>query len=413
MYFYKIQEKIAFSQYDYPNLNKITEDEAKTYCNKLFYLNKMEPSRSRRSFCISDESLLYIKQEGISLLKQEYCEESIPEWIMSKINSRKVVSLNTNYNSWEQVLFLEHPSRWKVNLVGLGDVGGMLLTGLRLLSRNDVSNIGIYSRSKDTAKRWEYEGNQIMAAFGDISYPVIKGISKQQLFDCDMFIFCASQQVPPVGSDVKDVRMIQFENNSKIIREYAKLARQNKFKGIFAVVSDPVDLLCKVAFIESNKNDEGVSDYNGLVPEQIRGYGLGVMNARASYYASLSPMANDYNSEGRAFGPHGNGLVIANSIRNYDEALSVYLTEKALTANLEVRKTGYKPFIAPALSSGALSILSTIRGEWHYSSTFMGGVYMGVKNRLTSCGTEIERLDIPDLLYKRLVKSYEGLASII
>ena len=32
------------------------------------------------------------------------------------------------------------------------------------------------------------------------------------------------------------------------------MARDNSFKGIFGVISDPVDLLCKVAFLESNKD---------------------------------------------------------------------------------------------------------------------------------------------------------------
>lgn len=414
MYFYKIQNEIAFSLCDYPELQKVTEDHAKAICNKIFYLTKMEVGRSRRSFCISDESLLYLEKEGLDLLRAKHREDkSIPDWILSKIKSRKVISINTSYSTWEQVFSQSYPSAWRINLVGLGDVGGMLLTGLRLLSENHVSTIGIYSRSQETVKRWEYECNQIMAAFEADSYPIVKGISKHQIFDCDMFVFCASQQVPPVGSNVKDVRMVQLESNSRIISEYAKLAREKNFKGIFAVVSDPVDLLCKVAFIDSNKNNNGIIDYKGLVPEQIRGYGLGVMNARANYYASLSPETNHYKNEGRAFGPHGNGLVIANSINNYNDTLSLQLTQQAITANLEIRKAGYKPFIAPALSSGALSILSTIKGEWHYSSTFMGGVYMGAKNRLSPSGTEIERLVLPDSLYKRLVKSYEGLAKII
>jgi len=414
MYFYKIQGKTAFSVLSYPKLKQITEEEAKTTFDKLFFLTKLEIGISRKSFCLSDASLLYLKQEGISLLKKENFEYSpIPDWILSKINSNEVMCINTNYPNWKQILELSYPLSWKVNIVGLGDVGGMLLTGLRLLAGKYISNIGIYSRNENTVKRWEYETNQIMSAFDTNPYPCVSGVSKDELFNCDMFIFCASKQVPSIDSSVKDVRMVQFESNSEIVGEYAKLARKSDFKGIFAVVSDPVDLLCKVAFIESNKNSNGILDYNGLAPEQIRGYGLGVMNARANYYASLSSKTSSYKYEGRAFGPHGNGLVIANSIENYDNEISLDLTKKAITANLEVRKTGFKPFIAPALSSGALSIISTIKGDWHYSSTFMGGVYMGAKNKLTQCGTEIERLKLPELLYNRLIKSYEGLAEII
>ena len=51
------------------------------------------------------------------------------------------------------------------------------------------------------------------------------------------------------------------------------------------MVSDPVDPLCKAAFLASSKNEQGELDYMGLAPEQVKGYGLGVMNARALFYA--------------------------------------------------------------------------------------------------------------------------------
>ena len=82
------------------------------------------------------------------------------------------------------------------------------------------------------------------------------------------------------------------------------------------------------------------------------------MNARAMYYARRDPRFASYLTEGRAFGPHGEGLIIANSIRHYDDRLSRELTELTKHANLEMREMGYKPYVAPALSSGALSLLS-------------------------------------------------------
>lgn len=84
-------------------------------------------------------------------------------------------------------------------------------------------------------------------------------------------------------------------------------------------------------------------------------------------------------TEGRAFGPHGNDLVIANSIEHYDDALSKELTELTITANLKTRALGFKPYIAPALSSGTISLLLTLQGKWHYSSNYLGGVYLGAK----------------------------------
>jgi len=215
-----------------------------------------------------------------------------------------------------------------------------------------------------------------------------------------MFIFCASKGVPPVGSQVADVRMAQFEGNAELIKEYALMAADCRFKGIFAVVSDPVDQLCQTVLKESR----GV-----LAPEQIKGYGLGVMNARALYYSKKFNKFSMYLKEGRAFGPHGKDLIIANSIRDYDDELSRELTKYAVEANLEVRKTGFKPYIAPALSSGAISIIYTLEGKYHYSSNYLAGVYMGAKNRNLPSGLDIEKIRMPDKLFERIKETYERL----
>ena len=90
-----------------------------------------------------------------------------------------------------------------------------------------------------------------------------------------------------VGSDVRDVRMAQFEQNAQLIAQYGKMARQKQFKGLFAVVSDPVDPLCKAAFLASSKNEQGELDYMGLAPEQVKGYGLGEMCIRDRVWERL------------------------------------------------------------------------------------------------------------------------------
>ncbi|GAH65901.1 unnamed protein product, partial [marine sediment metagenome] len=233
-------------------------------------------------------------------------------------------------------------------------------------------------------------------------FPEVYQLREENIFNCDMFVFCATVGVPSLGEEQEDVRMKQFEGNSKIISDYARKAREKSFKGIFAIISDPVDLLCKAVFLAGNKDTSGEFDFKGLAADQIRGYGLGVMHARAVYYSKQNLETAKYNREGRAFGPHGQGLVIANSLKKYDERLSEMLTDQTVKANLEVRKTGFKPYVAPALSSGCLPIIATISGKWHYSATFMGGVFMGAKNRLLKSGTEIERSDLPVNLVEKI-----------
>lgn len=414
MFYYILDKKVLFSSIRYDGLEEISENAAKENEDTVYLLKKIQPLKSRRSFCVSDPSLVFLEEEGLNLLqKNELVDYTLPKWIIDKINMRQVTCINTEYPNWRNVIKHSSPQKWKVNVLGLGDVGGTLITGLRLLGGDCISQVGIYDRGENKKKRWTLEANQILSAFDERVYPEIRGVSLEELFDCDMFVFCASVGVPPVGEQVKDVRMIQFEGNSKLLATYANMARKYGFKGIFAVVSDPVDLLCKSVFLSSNTNESGEIDYKGLAPEQIRGYGLGVMHARAAYYASLKPETSHYLKEGRAYGPHGDGLIIADSIDNYSSDISMYLTKKAKEANLEVRETGFKPYIAPALSSGSLSLLATIRGDWHYSTTYMGGVFMGAKNRLISTGTEIERLILPKPLLERLQETYKKLESII
>lgn len=291
----------------------------------------------------------------------------------------------------------------RVNIVALGDVGTTVLIGLRLLGGDVVSSIGIYDINSNNLARLEMEINQIRVPFegSENSMPAVRVISEEEIFNCDVLVFCASKGVPDL--DVHgDVRMVQLAANSDILASYGEMARAADFKGFVAVVSDPVDPLCKALLKAS-----------GLRPYQIQGFGLGVMNARALYYAERDKRFAQYITEGRAFGPHGGDLVIADSIENYNDRISKELTELTVNANMEVRHLGFKPYIAPALSSAAISILLTLRGQWHYSSLYLGdeekGAFLGIKNIMTERGPEFENIDIDEDLYKRIKRAYYNL----
>jgi hypothetical protein len=414
MFYYMHNEKLLISNEKYPDLNEVSYGTAQIYKGMIFALNKMSPEHSRRSFSVSHENFLFLKEENLDLLVKPITPNVIIEpFIKKAIENNRVTSLNTNYSSWQDVLTYNAPTKWRINVVGLGDVGGTLLTGLKLLGASKIQSLGLFDRDINRIERYKYELSQILSPDMNESSIDIIPLKEEEVFDCDMFVFCVSVGVPPVGKEVTDVRLAQFKGNAKIIGDYATLARQKNFKGIFAVVSDPVDLLCKVAFTQSNKDESSNMDFNGLAPEQIRGYGLGVMNARACYYALQNDTTKHYIHEGRAFGPHGEGLIIADSIVNYNEVLSDALTHSTKTSNLEVRSTGFKPYIAPALSSGTLSLLATINSQWHYSATFIGGTFMGSRNRLMASGTELETLELDVTLLRKLNLTYKLLSEFV
>ena len=73
-------------------------------------------------------------------------------------------------------------------------------------------------------KRWECEANQVLSPGGGTPYPPVIMLGDDEIFNCDLFLFCISAGVPPVGQDSGDVRMAQFEANSRIAADYAKKA---------------------------------------------------------------------------------------------------------------------------------------------------------------------------------------------
>ncbi|MDO4619826.1 MAG: lactate dehydrogenase [Lachnospiraceae bacterium] len=308
----------------------------------------------------------------------------------------------------------------RLQAAGLGDVGRTMLIGLLLAGIDVIESIGIYDLSPAALQRMEIELNQVAWPCRPGSGPRVYILREEELFqDCDAFFFCATKAIPEVGSGVQDVRMAQYEANKGIVALYAAKASQKAFRGLFGVVSDPVDLLCQAAFLTACK-DAAENGGRGLHPEQIQGFGLGVMFARASYYAAKDADAYPYfKEEGRAFGPHGKALVVADSIdpAHYDPERSRALTEKTVQANLEVRALGFKPYIAPALSSAALTILAALRGEWNDSARYLNGLWFGARNRTraeSGCTEwEADGRELPEDLYRRLEKAYRHLESFL
>ena len=411
----------------------------------LTYLFFRDPGSGRASFLVNDPALLFQDEESAAWLsKTELVKTvnradltSVPQCILDCASAGTLRAVNVLHPQFPAI-FRELPDdeqntslrrakeaaekrgpsflpagKKRVNLIAIGDVGSNILTGLHLLGGDVISEIGICDLSENTVARWEFEENQISYPWDYDRLPEVHAVKAENLFDCDVVIFAASKGIPPVGSKVKDTRMAQFESNRKIVASYARQARCVGFRGMFCQISDPVDPLARVMYLESNREESGAFDWKGLRAEQIQGFGLGVMNARAAYYAKRDPRFARFLTEGRTFGPHGQELVVADSISNYDDAVSRELTQRVVTANLEMRSLGFKPFVAPAYSSGALSVLLALRGEWHCGSVCLGKSYIGVKNRYTPYGLETEILPLPDVLFERIRDAERSLQEIV
>lgn len=414
IYYYRCHKKILFSELKIKNLQPIKLIDVNIERNKtIYYLQERDWQKVTPLAALIHPGQILDKKEDINILKKPNKTgndfKAFPDWIREKIKHREVGLCNYGYPRWKDRLNWTQPKQWQINVIGLGNVGGTLLTALRLLGGEKIKTIGIFDTNEKVVSRWEQEANQIIDGSNQRRLPPVETIRPDILFQSDMVVFCISMGVPPPEKEVQDVRMMQLEANSGIINYYAQRARKTNFNGIFAVVSDPVDLLCQSAFLASNYNEEGKLDGKGLSLDQIRGFGLGVMHGRAAYYSEKEVQKQCYLEKGRAFGPHGKGLVIADDVENYNQKKSSYLTNKVLQANIELRKIGFKPYIAPAISSGALSLLALISGEWHYSAGSLGGIFWGSRNRQTPVGLEWEQFNLPQDLYKHLDASYQQL----
>lgn len=367
----------------------------------LVFLVKRDPLTTRGFYGIDELSQL--KEEGLDcLLPSEKSTGELADFV--RRNGASV--LNVSFQN--ALRFLENCRKkdaYRLTLVGLGDVGGTVLTALKLLGR-ELSEIRIFDPYTPLIARYEMELNQVLSTDGT-PMPKIVPCTEDDLFDCDLFLFTASRGVPQVGSDVKDVRMVQYEANRDMLRSYAQKARNARFGGLFCQISDPVDHLSRAVFLQSNQDEAGTYDFAGLLPEQVQGFGLGVMAARARYYAEKEGLDL---AALRAYGPHGQDLIVANACDNtYDAALSAHLTELTRAANLRVRDLGFKPYIAPGLSSAAASILRLIRGQEHYGAIPMDGAYFGCVSRYTAQGVSVKREAITPVLFAELQRAHKDL----
>ncbi len=379
----------------------------------LVYLTRLPCQENRSKFKVTHPAQLVSGGESVAWLdpKRLTSAPPLPVEVLSRIAEGTLSAVNYNHPRWRELLKPVGKSKEKrrVHLVAVGDVGGTFATGLKLLGGDCIDTIGLFDLNPASVGRWVSELGQVSYCDNNPSMPTVEAVAAADLFQCDVLVFAATKSIPAVDSGIADVRMAQLSANRELIAHYGKLAREAKFGGLFMVLSDPIDPLCRKVYEASNQGVDGQWDGMGLLAEQVQGFGLGVMQARAIYYAKEAGI--DPNTI-RSFGPHGQGLVVANALEGYDNALSEALTDQVMTANLRIRELGFKPYVAPALSSGAFQLLCAIRGEYHESSVCLGGIWFGARNRFTPYGVEVMTQTMPDELYQRLVATQAQLHNV-
>ena len=214
-----------------------------------------------------------------------------------------LTAVNTGRAGWEQVLSQRAGTEKKrVNILAIGDVGSTLLTGLKLLGGDVISSIGICDLSDQITARWEFEMGQISLPWDYRAFPKWRSFPWKSCLTA----MCSSCGLPghPAGGLPGEGRahgpVRKQRRHCEAVRPHGTGGR---LPGAVVAVSDPVDPLAKTAYLESNRDENGVWDGKGLRPEQIQGFGLGVMNARAAYFAKRDPRLASFLTEGALSAP--------------------------------------------------------------------------------------------------------------
>ncbi|MBQ8390161.1 MAG: lactate dehydrogenase, partial [Oscillibacter sp.] len=216
------------------------------------FLVKRERPICRCAWRVTDSRQLTAADETVAWFDPSRMGEApaLPAPITAAIAGGALTAIDIGNPKWREALtyFAPKSAKKRVNLLAVGDVGSTLLTALKLLGGDVISSIGICDLSDKTIARWTTEMGQIGWPWNYDALPEVEAVDMDHLFECDVFIFAATKAIPAVGSGIKDVRMAQLEANAGIVSHYARMARNVDYKGLFMVLSDPVDQLCQSAY---------------------------------------------------------------------------------------------------------------------------------------------------------------------
>ena len=158
------------------------------------------------------------------------------------------------------------------------------MTALKLLGGDCIESIGICDLNQKTVARWVTEMEQVSWPWDYDALPAVEPVAAGDLFRCDVFLFAATRGVPPVGGGVRDVRMAQFGANRPLVEDYARQARQADSGDSLLYYPTRWIPCARRRIWPPTRGPTASGTGRGFRAEQIQGFGLGVMNARAAYF---------------------------------------------------------------------------------------------------------------------------------
>lgn len=341
-----------------------------------------------------------------------------PRFQILKDSRVQVVCVNTRYpdsavRSWLDRAIEPDPNAGNIGVIGMGAIGYHMVQGI-FASETALVEAG----HNPTFKRInilhdphpQFPGRMLEIKHtlnaGDLECQVFGQESErdiQRFFQESSIVLCIfSGGIPHLDhKDISqgDVRMMQFRGNHEMLGQYISHAERAGFKGTLVVVSDPPEHLATAAVYDNAARvHHGTSVKNGLLGNHQIVAQAGITNeARAEHFirelvsnggevegythedlAELQTLLSDFRMNGGAFGPHGQGTVIANSTTDFNSRLSDWLSKRVGTANYDVRRGNKLPADAPA-SNLIIALQRMLSGRVMPVSLLVGDSVTGVQ----------------------------------
>ena len=180
---YKIKDNILLTNDECLPYKEISYREAEESTGKIYLSFDKSPLNYRSLFKIIKENLIDSYKEGVEILNSSSPDLfSYPSFIKKAIEDGRAFGVNSSYNDYHKFLSSEEKDRpLRVNIIGLGDVGGILATGLRLLGNDIISSIGLYDRDYNKIDRWYQELSSINSPTLSFT-PEIHALKEEEVF---------------------------------------------------------------------------------------------------------------------------------------------------------------------------------------------------------------------------------------
>jgi L-lactate dehydrogenase len=219
----------------------------------------------------------------------------------------------------------------KVAIIGAGSVGATLAYNLSL--KGTVTDIALIDSNREKAEAEILDIKQGASLGKSLT---IEATGYEACRDSSIAIITAGARQKP-----GETRVNLLERNVSIVKSIVGSVMETGFKGIFLLITNPVDVLTWVTYAES-----------GLPAARILGSGTTLDSARLREYVARHCRVNPQNIHGYVLGEHGDTSFPAWSLltiggihlEEFCPACGACMELDAFKANAaeEIRRTAYK-----------------------------------------------------------------------